>query len=600
MARAGVATCAYANLFEFGWNVTADLEVPPECTGPQPSPTSTQGACHQHARCESVRALHDRFENGIIRDWQTNEMLPPKGCLGQPCAMMDPADEEYSKHLLAMTAAAMRVAPFAGLCIDRQDMVGRLNPNADDGVTWFASTSKGLRGGKARNTLFSFLNVTGRMGEQLHPNGKSIMINVHTSRLDMMRHVDGIFDEHGDIRANIALSGLLGLAMPVIIWNHGTLTHLDTFLQTHLHYGCQPMVPVPNNDHSIHTTSADATFEAYAPLFAQLKGKEWVLTAHAATTSGAVAARANLFRVDNCSYTATVTLAAMNQTGNVTLRLRLPDMPSRLRVRGLWPQKGHQLRTLSWIMEQQEDVLVVEAPLHRGCVLVLIDEAPTAHLPVANFAHVPVATWCGNYSGPLSPTANEVFATRPFVVFEKDMAQAAQPVNAFEELKIANAAAAVRAASRKLRPEGPTTQVYMYSTVGSLLPHYAMTRYFLTRQELLLHDDHGQLVTTAFGSQNGTYHVPWVDFGQVGAARAWVEQLYQWVGNRSVDGIALDGNPFDDEWLKPVHGTPGVLQNVTDRVRRANFLAGVNASQRELGRRIARAGAPPPISNGFT
>ena len=61
--------------------------------------------------------------------------------------MMDPGDDVYLEHLLAMTReVTVRVPTSAGLCIDRQDMVGRLNPHADDGVTWFESASQNLTG----------------------------------------------------------------------------------------------------------------------------------------------------------------------------------------------------------------------------------------------------------------------------------------------------------------------------------------------------------------------------------------------------------------------------------------------------------------------
>jgi len=37
-------------------------------------------------------------------------------------------------------------------------------------------------------------------------------------------------------------------------------------------------------------------------------------------------------------------------------------------------------------------------------------------LPLANFSTVPIASWCGNASGPLSAASAEAFAARPFVV----------------------------------------------------------------------------------------------------------------------------------------------------------------------------------------
>ena len=110
-------------------------------------------------------------------------------------------------HTHARTHARTHVRT-SGLCIDRQDMVGRLNPHADDGITWFESTSQNLTGGVAQNTLFSFIKTSAALAAVLRPQGKGIFLNVHTSRLDMMEHVDGIFDEHGDNPPNMALSGL--------------------------------------------------------------------------------------------------------------------------------------------------------------------------------------------------------------------------------------------------------------------------------------------------------------------------------------------------------------------------------------------------------
>ena len=76
----------------------------------------------------------------------------------------------------------------------------------------------------------------------------------------------------------------------------------------------------------------------------------------------------------------------------------------------------------------------------------------------------------------------------------------------------------------------------------------------------MLHDDAGQLVTVNYSLGCPSHRtgepcgapvaVPWVDFSQPAAASAWVDGLYQWVANHSVDGIALDGNPFDDEWVR--------------------------------------------------
>ena len=101
-----------------------------------------------------------------------------------------------------------------------------------------------------------------------------------------------------------------------------------------------------------------------------------------------------------------------------------------------------------------------------------------------------------------------------------------------------------------------------YFTVGSLLPQYTLSKWFEAHSNLMLHDDDGRLVTVSYslGCPSHRDHepcgaavaVPWVDISQPAAADAWVNGLYRWVANRSVDGIALDGNPFEDEWVREV------------------------------------------------
>eukprot|EP01048_Picozoa_sp_COSAG05_P007552 COSAG05_NODE_535_length_8871_cov_311.345759_10_plen_303_part_00 len=213
-------------------------------------------------------------------------------------------------------------------------------------------------------------------------------------------------------------------------------------------------------------------------------------------------------------------------------------------------------------------------------------------LPSADFAHVPIASWCGNATGPLSKAAAQAFASRPLAVFEKDMAQEAPPYMRSEEGKIAAAAAQVKAIS-------PATQVLMYSTVGSLLPQYSMSDWFAARPHLMLHDDSGAIIVVNYTLACPSHRpgctpipspCPWVDFSQPAAVAGWVDSLWAWVANKSVDGVALDGNPFDDEWITSVGGSPGILANVSSASKRAAFIRGLNAAELELGQRIVSAG----------
>ena len=53
------------------------------------------------------RILWQNFSSAVIRSYQDDDghtgMLMPSGCLGSPCAMMDPADSRYKQHLVSPT-----------------------------------------------------------------------------------------------------------------------------------------------------------------------------------------------------------------------------------------------------------------------------------------------------------------------------------------------------------------------------------------------------------------------------------------------------------------------------------------------------------------
>ena len=42
----------------------------------------------------------------------------------------------YLAHVLDMAKTSMAKVPSSGVCIDRQDWIGVVNPNADDRKTW--------------------------------------------------------------------------------------------------------------------------------------------------------------------------------------------------------------------------------------------------------------------------------------------------------------------------------------------------------------------------------------------------------------------------------------------------------------------------------
>ena len=241
----GFHSCTYGNWFEFGWNIS-DTK-PAAALHCSADYLPEQAACDARSQCRSNEIFWKDLEPAAVRAWEgapawpseipgkddshgkgtvpTGGLLRPTGCLGSPCALMDPGHPVYKAHLLKMAQTMIAKAPSSGLCVDRQDMVGGvINDRGDDGRTYFtanASKISAVGGGVAgRSSMFSVLDLLEDMGEVLHSAGKGIMVNTHTSRIDMFRNVDGIFDEHGDNPAdNMKVTALNSLAMPAVIWN---------------------------------------------------------------------------------------------------------------------------------------------------------------------------------------------------------------------------------------------------------------------------------------------------------------------------------------------------------------------------------------------
>lgn len=84
------------------------------------------------------------------------------------------------------------------MCLDRGDWIPLLNGAADDGVTF---TDEGRA---ARALLTSWKVAVRTVAETLHAGSASssplaLFVNPDMGhRVDMYRHVDGIFDEMGD------------------------------------------------------------------------------------------------------------------------------------------------------------------------------------------------------------------------------------------------------------------------------------------------------------------------------------------------------------------------------------------------------------------
>ena len=246
------------------------------------------------------------------------------------CGMDPHPDLPYLAHVLDMARTGLARTNSSGVCIDRQDWIAYVNPRSDDGRTWFpyfsdidadADTDAPPRFGPVRAMIFSWHAAVAALAGVMHarPNatftGKAIVINDHVNRVGMMRHVDGIYAEMGDISpdgfTHAVGSALACMHKPVVSWIHddprwGNFSTLEQALQGYLYVGVYPTVPVKNNDHSIGGACApncsyDGLFRDYGPLFSALRGKRWVLAPHAASmvvgggTDGGARGRVNVF-----------------------------------------------------------------------------------------------------------------------------------------------------------------------------------------------------------------------------------------------------------------------------------------------------------------
>ena len=132
----------------------------------------------------------------------------------------------------------------------------------------------------------------------MHDAGKVIFGNPMYARLDLMRQLDGFYDEHGQHPNSINTCSILAVHKPYIAWTW-ELPEIqkdpDAYFQRHLHLGAFLTAPVPGNDHTVlPDAKLDQLFFDYGPLLDALRGKRWVLLPHVVRVEGDKA-MANVF-----------------------------------------------------------------------------------------------------------------------------------------------------------------------------------------------------------------------------------------------------------------------------------------------------------------
>jgi len=384
--KLGFRTCVYVNLFEFGWDVKSVYPRSKiDCSNIDPKDNHTILACH------TKQLLDEKYGKALLYNIRDSTSLVCGGLDGS--CIMDPNPEGvYLDHLLEMAETSMKYTPSSGVCIDRQDWIGFVNPNSDDNRTWFP-----IKGGKHFAPVAAMINswkpAMKMFAEKWHNKGKAVIINDHSNRLDMMEYVDGIYAEMGDITpegfTHSLGTGLASMNIPSWSWIHHeqSLVVLEKGLQSLLYVGVYPTVPIKNNDHAIGgdcapNCSYDKIFIDYAPLFlTALRGKKWVLTPHAVRVLTPHGGQANVFkiirRVSNTSISRTAIAVVLVQAANFisksTITVTLPsDWHNRKISTVTVMHPGHNSPTpLTW-SESSLWIITIEVPVKRACAVVVI------------------------------------------------------------------------------------------------------------------------------------------------------------------------------------------------------------------------------------
>ena len=371
MKQKGFHVLNYFNVTEFG----AWIKYPPPAPLPQPIELWHDANAFLYSRLSGA-ILFGAQQNGkagnLYGGWGSRsaeqQRHPQPGARTTPhftwgdALVMDCADSAYADFLFEQARRHIELFPDAdGICIDRMDWLGEYNSKRDDGVSWIGERP-------AASLYFSWQSCLRRLGPLFHDHGKVIFCNPHLNRLELMKEIDGIYNEFGQVGFNLNMSAFMALAKPFLAWT-ATVEDLrpdpDAYLQHHLYMGAYPTAPFPENDHTIAPDPwAEKQYLDYGPLFSLLKGKQWVLTPHAVSVTDNIA-KANMFHTDAgfvipviMSRANTVQISCRSLNGK-RIKECFACFPGTAERSAITPVAGENAITLS-------------VPVQRRCALVVI------------------------------------------------------------------------------------------------------------------------------------------------------------------------------------------------------------------------------------
>ncbi len=346
MRKSGFYVLNYFNVGQFGFNLDTDA--------PPPRTIKDDADLWRDPNQFAWYALRDAFlydDNGKVRHGSQNDIRVD---VGEPVYMRLML-EQVKQHIQAFPASA-------GLCLDEMQFERNYNTRRDDGLTW--------RNGKpARAMVNSWKAWMDQFGPLMSQANKVIYANPLYRRMDLMRHLDGFYDEFGNMPYSLNANSFMAVRKPYMAWTIDLEEpDCDSFFQRHLHMGAYISAPYPLDNHAIMPSGSkiDRYFVDYGPLFDAMQGRTWVLEARAVEVADEKA-KANLFAIPG-GYLAFVTFGGENTNAKVTMRgLAQRSGQAGFSIETIHPGES-EWRALSG--DEKGDVLTLNVPLKRGCAAV--------------------------------------------------------------------------------------------------------------------------------------------------------------------------------------------------------------------------------------
>lgn len=298
----------------------------------------------------------------IMPDWDERPVFSN----WENCVAMDPGDSIYQSFLLQQAKLHIEKIPASsGICIDRLDWLRYYNGNADDKVSF-------VQQNKTRSLVLSWKELMAELGPLMHRNNKVIFCNPLYRRMDLMKEIDGIYDEYGNFPHSLNLCAQMAMFKPVIAWTTAKTDfkpNPDAYFQHHLYMGAFLTVPFPGNDHTITPDSSIEKFYLdYGPMLNAIKGRQWILSPGIIEVKDENA-KANIFKVDNKIIIPVV----HGKSTSIKLAVRLPyDLlaKKKILVKILYPGEN-KWKKIS--IENYEEEMELIVPLQRDCAMLSLE-----------------------------------------------------------------------------------------------------------------------------------------------------------------------------------------------------------------------------------